>query len=950
MTKPTHNPAANRRDWLFPILMLFTVTFFVYRDFDIRMLFGFAVLALVLMVHCMGRLLRNRPPRLDTPRMALLLLVCAVLLNFLRLDSRHNSDSFSFIISMVICAGFVILSRPTKKMCWVALGIGLGGALAVTFFVHFLSANPWYYWNWLMMKFSDTAASYTIYYIPKGYSFTLGGCTQTDYTLFLGLAICCGWVVSRRQFDWKSGLAMVLGAIFLYTILIVGRRGELLGAVICLAILILALCDKKYRRKLIIGGLIVCAVGFGLIVLLMPWLKQFPALHRYLWTVEWMLKGYDITSGRTELYALAWNAFLEHPLFGLGWDNFHTVIPASFQEVYGQNLVEDVHNIYLQFLAEAGILGAPFLMVPLFYIYWLVCRQFVRLKDSPRQTARMFCTVSFMIQSFLLVMGLFDPTFQKIVFWCFYGIALLLQCTALRLEKHTPVDPMSCILRNTTRVCAPLFVRFWNWAVDRFSRLIDKIREKKCFQPTFPDRLLLILVIFTVTFFLYRDLGIRMIFGFGALCLILMCNVLLRLERDRSAVVQTVHLPYLVLALVILLNFLRPDSRHDIDSTSYILSMLISCGLVLLADPHTGECRSTLKVLYWSGLLMAVFVIFFTIFDTLFWNTIFHILTPLAQEYLLFFVPAGYAITLGGCTYTCYILFFGMIACCARLCCSPRWTTKNTWTLLSFFVCLTALLLVGRRGELLAALVCTVILILAMCPPRRRRVLLLSGTVLGALLFGLVVLFLPQLKQISFLGRYITTLENLLSGQDISSGRLTLYQIALRAFRAHPLLGIGWDQYYTLVPPDYTLDPVVIIEDVHCIYLQFLCETGIVSTVLIVAPLLYYYYQVCAQFRRLKGRKMESAELNLAFGLCTCSFLLQTFLLFVGLYDPNFQRIIFWCFYGLAVLLMVAALKLEDHRPDDPVSRMLDRFLAALLPALQAVWKRLCIPRKEGNS
>ena len=58
--------------------------------------------------------------------------------------------------------------------------------------------------------------------------------------------------------------------------------------------------------------------------------------------------------------------------------------------------------------------------------------------------------------------------------------------------------------------------------------------------------------------------------------------------------------------------------------------------------------------------------------------------------------------------------------------------------------------------------------------------------------------------------------------------------------------------------------------------------------------------------------------------------MLQSFLLIVGVYDPNFQRIVFWCFYALSILLMIAALELEGHRPGDPVSRMLERLLGKL--------------------
>ena len=481
MTNPTLKTAGNRRDWLLIVLCLFTVTFFVYRDFEVRMLYGYAVLAMILGLHVLCRLWQNRAPGMDPLRMALLLLAAAVLVNFLRPDSRHNSDTISFIISMVICCGFVILSRPSERMGRLALGLCFAGAVALTGYIFFFENNPWYFWNWFMPKVSKTAAAYTSYYVPKGYSFTLGGCTQTDYTLFLGLAACGGYVTSGRKFDWKSAVASLFGIFFLYSILIVGRRGELLGAAACLAILVLALCGKKQRRFLIIGGIIAGVVGFGAVVVLIPWLKQIPALHRYVWTVEWMLKGYDVTSGRTELYALAWSAFLHNPLFGLGWDMFYSVIPDTFQALHGQNLVEDVHNIYLQFLCETGIVGTPFLVVPLFYIYWLSCRQLSRLKgcSSELQTARMFCTFSFMIQTFLLVMGLIDPTFQKIVFWCFYGIALLLQCAALELEGHTSDDPVSRLLNKLICLCAPPLDLMWSWAAKLLSRLRRNSAEKK---------------------------------------------------------------------------------------------------------------------------------------------------------------------------------------------------------------------------------------------------------------------------------------------------------------------------------------------------------------------------------------------------------------------------------------------------------------------------------------
>ena len=474
MKKLALTSANNRYDWLFPILTLFVVTFFIYRDFDIRMIYGYGILGLVLGIHCLRRLLQDSPPVLNPLRLSFLVLCAAVFFNFLRPDSRHDADSVSFVISMLICCAFVLLSNSGEKAGKISVALCFLGAVFLTAFVLFFKNNPWYFWNWFLMKLSQTAGDYLIHFVPKGYGFTLGGCTYTNYILFIGIAACCGYLFSGRKFDWKSILTIVCGVLFLYAILLVGRRGELLGAVICLGLLVLALCGRKQRRFLIIGGIIACVVGFAAIVALLPWLKQFPPLARYVMTVEKLLNGQDITSGRLELYSLALNAFLEQPLFGMGWDQFHTIIPQEFLQLHGLE-VEDVHCIYLQFLTEAGIVGAPFLMAPLFYAYWLVCRQLSRLKQRPGelQTARMLCIGSFMVQSFLLVLGIYDPNFQRVIFWCFYALAILMFLNALELEGHTPDDPVSRLLNKLIRLCAPPFVLIWN----RIAGIITKLRR-----------------------------------------------------------------------------------------------------------------------------------------------------------------------------------------------------------------------------------------------------------------------------------------------------------------------------------------------------------------------------------------------------------------------------------------------------------------------------------------
>lgn len=463
----------------------------------------------------------------------------------------------------------------------------------------------------------------------------------------------------------------------------------------------------------------------------------------------------------------------------------------------------------------------------------------------------------------------------------------------------------------------------------------------------FTENLFLVLAVFTCTFFIYRDFGLRMMFGYAVLCLILALHFVRRVCHNRPLQLSPVKIALLFLCLVIFLNFLRPASRHDSDSFSYVISMLVCCVCVLFAAPGEREGRKVLQVFYISAALMAVYVLFFAVFPNLFWNSIYQILSETAREYLAYYVPKGYSITIGGCTYTNYILYLGMAACCGYLASASRWDRKRTVMLISCGVFLFSILLVGRRGELLGAVACCLLLVFVTRSGKQRKYLLLIGIGAIALLFLLVVLFLPQLKKVDVLYRYVMTVENLISGKDITSGRTELYALAFDAFLKHPVLGIGWDQFHTLIPQEFLAVHGADVEDVHCIYLQFLCETGLVGAPLVIAPLAYCYYQVCAQFSRLKKRAADSDRQNTAFRLCVTSFMLQSFLLFMGIYDPNFQRVVFWCFYALSVLLLISALGLEEHAPGDAVSRFLCRVIRWISPPFLWIWRKLSVLSKE---
>lgn len=453
------------------------------------------------------------------------------------------------------------------------------------------------------------------------------------------------------------------------------------------------------------------------------------------------------------------------------------------------------------------------------------------------------------------------------------------------------------------------------------------------------SRLLPILCLFTVTIFVYRDFGIRMIYSYLLLGLFFSLHLIDRLRNNEPLRITPITLASVMLVLIFLLQFLRPDARQNEGTLAYFVSMIVSIAYILLDPARDRDIHLSEKIMYFASISMAAYVIFFTFLPEAYLSLIYPHLSQRAQSYYDYFAPQGYGTSLGNYSYTDYVLFLGIAVCCINLVMKPRTSRVIILNVLSLVFLLLGMVTLGRRGELLAALVASAALVLALCTRRRRRQLLAGGILLAASTFFLMVLFLPQLKQVAILERYIVTIENLLSGQDFTSGRLTLYKIATRAFREKPILGIGWDQFYTLVPADYQAIAVVPIEDVHCVYLQFLCETGIVGTVLLMTPIFYLFITTIRLFKAAKYMEDKTPLRFAAF-----SFLLQFFLLFLGLFDPSLQKSIFWFFYALALITVNAAMVRSGWHPSGPMSRGLERLIAWASPLIDRIWRILRTP------
>lgn len=467
--------------------------------------------------------------------------------------------------------------------------------------------------------------------------------------------------------------------------------------------------------------------------------------------------------------------------------------------------------------------------------------------------------------------------------------------------------------------------------------MVHNLQQKADRRFSFPDCLMLILAVFTGTFFVYRDFGGRMIYGYAALGVMLALHLWGRLRRNEPLCVTPVTLAAAILGCMIVLQYLRPDARRDADTISYLISMGICTAYVLTAPGEHSGVRMAGSAMYWCAMAMAAFVVVFTFLPELFLSLVYPLLSKTARRYYDFFAPLGYGASLGTYSYTDYVLYLGMAVCCADLAVKPRTGRRIAVNALSLAFLLLAMVILGRRGELLAALAAIAALVLALCSRRKRRIILIAGTILATAAVVLVLAFLPQLGKIPVLARYVETIEQILSGADFTSGRSILLSMGVAGFLAKPLFGLGWGQYVQLSARIGMCDTDGnLIEDCHNIYLQFLCETGILGAALLLLPIFYLLITTC---RMLRAAKTMEDRSPLRF--VSVSFLLQVFLLFLGLYDPSFQKIVFWCFYALALMFANAALIRSGWRPTGPVSSLLQRLATRLTPLANHLWQGL---------
>ena len=211
---------------------------------------------------------------------------------------------------------------------------------------------------------------------------------------------------------------------------------------------------------------------------------------------------------------------------------------------------------------------------------------------------------------------------------------------------------------------------------------------------------------------------------------------------------------------------------------------------------------------------------------------------------------------------------------------------------------LTGLVITGKRSIVLWAIVA--LLMTFVFIGTRKEILKRLCIVFAIFLFGFLILLstFQLFDSLPFLSRFDNLLEILMAGEASGSvlERLTIYQDAWSIFINNPIFGVGWRQFEVVTAGRYYSN-----YDVHNLYLQLLCELGVVGFTAVMVPFVYVYIKTFKIMRSLLSSSSSSTSLwakSLAF-----SFYYQSLFFIYSLTDSVFRNVTFFLMYFLVIAI-----------------------------------------------
>lgn len=415
-------------------LALYSLSVFIYRDFNIPTIAGYFVLFAVL-----GLALINSNFRLKVSGTVIAFSVLALFQSVCILTSYLKNGESVFIMyipAFFMCIFCMMLSSPNTFEVDKVVKLWKSICIFSSMYVLLVYFFPNIYYTYIHPRLSYESQVINASLISKGYGVSLGGnAVMIDYILAFMIIFLVNAVIAESKHKEYKGrrINIVLLIIFLSAMFFVNRKSEMIALVASIVFMFLyngnySSINLRIRRILQLAVIGASVIGLSVVLYNSDLLGRYGSFISMIEKNDGIIGKVDITSGRLILWRVAYGLFLQKPLFGIGWGRFADYVPVSMRtgDVDGY-ILKNVHNCYLQLLCETGVVGFTVFMSAIIYIFrkLLYRGKYIKEKGIPLPIRNIHATC-IGYQIFFLVVSFIDPCMYKLIFWCFYTITVII--------------------------------------------------------------------------------------------------------------------------------------------------------------------------------------------------------------------------------------------------------------------------------------------------------------------------------------------------------------------------------------------------------------------------------------------------------------------------------------------------------------------------------------------
>ena len=353
---------------------------------------------------------------------------------------------------------------------------------------------------------------------------------------------------------------------------------------------------------------------------------------------------------------------------------------------------------------------------------------------------------------------------------------------------------------------------------------------------------------------------------------------------------------WLAVIIIIVGNYIF---RYRDGSSLSDLIMVSNCFLlVLFASTDVQDYRMVLN-------MIKVLAVFFalTVFLEAFTPSLYQMVSRLFPQKLqsTFFLSGGNGRGFKGLSpnvgFTAGYIVAGILAFFADKAERGHSNVKDKLLIVTLFI---ALLYTAKRGPTIF-LIISLITVHLFSSEKNEQYRIIRRVVIALAVIAFIIVGVGlSFSSIPFLSSIGNTFNTLQSGGDVSTGRLGMYELAWQLFISNPLFGIGWEKYAIVLSIIKNMTKL----QTHNVYLQILCETGIVG--FLVLAVLFVIFWRLAKDEYASIMKKQDNSLSLWKPLLFFSLAYQTFFLLYCLTGNPLYDVYFVIMYGFSCAIPLA--------------------------------------------